>query len=86
MHPKSGIQLNTLLGGRSVDLSIINQIRTSTFAQLAFVHAWTLTVVKLMRLINTELGRQSANFDCNWHVYGNWEESCPSVMSPTDSF
>lgn len=53
MRAKSAIQLNTLLGGRSVALPVIYQVSKSKNALLACVQAWTLMVVQLMTLINT---------------------------------
>ena len=52
MLARSASHLNTLLGGRSPVLFVINHASMSTIAPLACVHAGTLTIVLPMTLIN----------------------------------
>lgn len=52
MLARSASHLNTLLGGRSPVLFVINHASMSTIAPLACVHARTLTIVLPMTLTN----------------------------------
>ena len=57
IRAKTASQLNTLHGGRSAVLFVMNHASMSTFAPLACVHARTLTIVLLMTLINNQRTR-----------------------------